>query len=116
LFVSDAVAETLPEPVRLRSTEAEEHREISEFQAELVQLGAVLNGDGAKDVYDNDKLIEGMTVAAGAEYCHDAFRRFTEECERCQERGMDGSHIPTVVQPAASFASKLCGCLPCFKA
>lgn len=104
----------------MRSTDAEEHREISEFQAELVQLGAVLNGDHGKDVYDNDKLVEGMTVAEAAEYCQDAFCRFTEECKRCQECGMDETYIPTV-QPVpapetASSVSKLCGCLPCFKA
>lgn len=118
--MSDDIAENLPEPVRLRSTEAEEHREISEFQAELVQLGAVLNGDHAKEVYEDDKLVKGMTVAVAAEYCQDAFCRFTEEGKRCQECGMDESHVPTVKPAApeepASTVSKLCGCLPCFKA
>ncbi|XP_062198066.1 non-specific phospholipase C4-like [Phragmites australis] len=113
--------EKLPEPVRLRSAEAEEHREISEFQAELVQLGAALNGDHATDAYETDKLIEGMTVAAAAEYCRAAFGRFQQECQRCQECGMDGSHIPTVKPApgsaqASSSASNLCGCFPCFKA
>ncbi|CAL4983730.1 unnamed protein product [Urochloa decumbens] len=113
--------EKLPEPVRLRSADAEEHRGISEFQAELVQLGAALNGDHATEAYETDKLIEGMTVAEAADYCHGAFERFREECRRCQESGMDGSHIPAV-QPAAAnkaaapSASKLCSCLPCFSA
>ncbi|KAL6654889.1 hypothetical protein ACP70R_008354 [Stipagrostis hirtigluma subsp. patula] len=110
--------EKLPEPVRLRSAEAEEHREISEFQTELVQLGAVLNGDHGTHAYENGKLAEGMTVAAAAEYCRDAFDRFLQECERCRECGMDGSHIPTVrpqADPAApSFLSQLCGIFSCF--
>ncbi|KAL6654002.1 hypothetical protein ACP70R_007467 [Stipagrostis hirtigluma subsp. patula] len=118
--------EKLPEPVRLRSAEAEaeEHRAISEFQAELVQLGAALNGDHATAAYESGELVEGMTVAAAAEYCRDAFGRFLQECERCRECGMDGSHIPAVQpatapsqpanQAALSFASKLCSYLPCF--
>ncbi|CAO2142210.1 unnamed protein product [Urochloa humidicola] len=110
--------ETLPEPVRLRSTEAEEHRVISDFQAELVQLGAVLNGDHATEAYRTDKLIEGMTVAEAAAYCQGAFERFREECRRCHEHGMDGSHVPTV-QPAVAVpaaANQLCSCFPCFNA
>ncbi|XP_006663021.2 non-specific phospholipase C4-like [Oryza brachyantha] len=122
----------LPEPVRLREAEAEEHREISEFQAELVQLGAALNGDHDKEGYDPEGLVQGMTVAAAAAYCGDAFDLFREECHRCRDSGMDGSHVP-MVQPAPAPApapvdppepaparpsalSKLCGCLPCFNA
>ncbi|KAG8090221.1 hypothetical protein GUJ93_ZPchr0011g28415 [Zizania palustris] len=121
---------TLPEPVRLRATEAEEEREISEFQAELVQLGAALNGDHYRDGYDPHVLVDGMSVAAAAEYCRDAFRRFLEESERCRDCGMDGSHVPMVQPPPSpttdippapapatrSAASKLCGCFPCFNA
>ncbi|PUZ45372.1 hypothetical protein GQ55_8G217500 [Panicum hallii var. hallii] len=109
--------EELPEPVRLRSAEAEEHRGISEFQAELVQLGAALNGDHATEAYETDKLVEGMTVAEAADYCQTAFARFREECQRCHDCGMDESHIPAV-QPAAPppSASKLCSCFPCFSA
>lgn len=117
-------AEKLPEPVRLREAEADEHREISEFQAELVQLSAALNGDHATEAFESDKLIDGMTVAQASEYCHSAFARFREECRRCKECGMDGSHVPTLQRPPASAAaatapsasSKLCGCLPCFNA
>uniref|UniRef100_A0ACD6A7I3 Uncharacterized protein n=1 Tax=Avena sativa TaxID=4498 RepID=A0ACD6A7I3_AVESA len=111
---------TLPQPVKLRSTEAAEHLQISEFQAELVQLGAALNGDHAKDVYPH-KMVEGMTVADAAKYCNDAFRAFQDECDRCNKCGMDGSHIPTL-PPAtpsppskkkSSFPSKLLACFAC---
>ncbi|OEL24710.1 Non-specific phospholipase C4 [Dichanthelium oligosanthes] len=111
--------ETLPEPVRLREAEAEENREISEFQAELVQLGAALKGDHATEAFQTDKLIEGMTVAKAADYCQDAFAKFREECQRCHNCGMDGCHVPTDDQPApapAPSASKLCCCFPCFTA
>ena len=115
------IAEELPEPVRLRSAEAEEHRGISEFQAELVQLGAALDGDPATEAYETDKLIDRMTVAEAADYCERAFARFREECQRCHDCGMDDSYIPEV-QPAAPPAapappaSKLCICFPCFRA
>ncbi|KAL6841630.1 hypothetical protein ACP4OV_028569 [Aristida adscensionis] len=108
--------ETLPEPVRLRSAEAAEHREISEFQAELVQLAAGLNGDAGTRAFENDKLIEGMTVAEAAEYCEGAFGRFRQECERCRECGMDGSHVPELQPPAPSLVSKLSDCFFCFNA
>jgi phospholipase C len=113
--------EQLPEPVRLRSAEeAEDHgREISEFQAELVELAAALKGDHATEAYDTGELVKGMTVAEAADYCHGAFAKFREECQRCHECGMDGCHVPTVqpVVPTTPSASKLmCSCLPCFNA
>ena len=119
--MGNGIAEELPEPVRLRSAEAEEHRGISEFQAELVQLGAALDGDHATEAYETDKLIDRMTVAEAADYCQRAFAKFREECRRCHDCGMDESYIPEV-QPAAPPAapappaSKLCICFPCFSA
>uniref|UniRef100_A0A6V7QYV2 Non-specific phospholipase C4 n=1 Tax=Ananas comosus var. bracteatus TaxID=296719 RepID=A0A6V7QYV2_ANACO len=114
---------TLPEAKKLRPTEAAETAPLSEFQAELVQLGAVLNGDHAKDIYP-DKLVEGMTVAEAAKYCNDAFKRFLEECENCRKNGADGSHIvvvkPTNDEPPpkkkTSFASKMFACFTCSRA
>ncbi|XP_062213055.1 non-specific phospholipase C4-like [Phragmites australis] len=108
---------TLPEPMKLRQTEAAEHAPLSEFQEELVQLAAVLNGDHTKDVYPH-KLVEGMTVAEAAKYCKDAFRVFLDECDRCKKCGEDGSHIPTVKPSSpgkkkSSFASKVLACLAC---
>ncbi|CAD6335133.1 unnamed protein product [Miscanthus lutarioriparius] len=112
---------TLPEPVKLRRTAAAEHAPLSEFQEELVQLAAVLNGDHTKDSYPH-KLVEGMTVAEAeaARYCVDAFKAFRDECEKCKKRGEDGSHIPTVKPSSSgkdksksSFVSKALACLPC---
>ena len=110
---------TLPEPVKLRHTAAAEHAPLSEFQEELVQLAAVLNGDHTKDSYPH-KLVEGMTVPEAAKYCVDAFRAFLDECDRCSKCGEDGSHIPTVKPSSAapgknksSFASKVLACLAC---
>lgn len=110
---------TLPEPVKMRPTEAAEHAPISDFQAELVQLGAALNGDHAEDVYPH-KLVEGMTVADAARYCNSAFKAFQDECERCKKRGKDGSHIPTMppspLPPSkkrSGFASKMLSCFAC---
>lgn len=105
---------TLPEPLKLRSTAAAEHAPLSEFQEELVQLAAVLNGDHTKDAYPS-KLVQGMTVAQAARYCNDAFKAFLDECDRCKKCGQDGCYIPTV-SPApdkkkTSFASKLMACL-----
>jgi phospholipase C len=93
--MSGSHAATLPEPVKMRPTEAAEHATISDFQAELVQLGAALNGDHVKDTYPH-KLVEGMTVADAARYCNSAFKAFQDECERCKKSGKDGSHIPTM--------------------
>lgn len=93
--------------MRLREAEAEaedQHREISEFQAELVQLGAALNGDHTTEAYGSGKLGEGMTVAEASEYCRGAFARFREECRRCHEGGMDESHVPTLQAPPTATA------------
>lgn len=111
--------ETLPEPPRLREAEldaGDQQRGISEFQAELVQLAAALRGDHETEAYETDKLVEGMTVAKASEYCRDAFARFREECQRCQDCGMDGCYVPTDQPPAPSTSNKLCGCFPCFNA
>ncbi|CAL4937148.1 unnamed protein product [Urochloa decumbens] len=106
---------TLPEPVKLLQRRTAEHAAaapLSEFQEELVQLAAALNGD-------HDKLVEGMTVPEAATYCVHAFRAFQDECDRCKKCGEDGSHIPTVKpKPAGksstrSFASKVLACLAC---
>ncbi|KAI3911203.1 hypothetical protein MKX01_003459 [Papaver californicum] len=46
---------TFPDPQNIRPREAEENVKLSEFQEELVQMAATLNGDCYKDVYP-DKL------------------------------------------------------------
>jgi phospholipase C len=109
---------TLPEAKKLRQSGAKEEVEISDFQKEMVQLAAVLNGDYTKDIYP-DKLVEGMTVAEAAQYVIDAYNVFREECEKCIKAGMDGSHIPILEkkkrddQPSKSRVWKIFACLGC---
>ncbi|KAJ4778496.1 Non-specific phospholipase C4 [Rhynchospora pubera] len=109
---------TLPEAKKLRETGAKEMSQISDFQKELVQLAAVLNGDHAKDIYP-DKLVDGMTVAKAAQYVNDAYKVFRKECDQCIKAGMDGSHIPIVEpkkpddKPGGSQVQKLLACFGC---
>ncbi|KAJ6804364.1 non-specific phospholipase C3-like [Iris pallida] len=107
---------TLPEPKKLRSTKAAEDRNLSDFQKELVQMAAVLNGDYARDVFP-DRLVEEMTVAQAASYVLEAFDTFKGACRKCQKNGEDGDHI-VVVNPSddnkkPSFANKVFGCFAC---
>lgn len=113
------IQEILPEPRKLRPTEAAETAKLSEFQTELVHLGAVLNGDHAKDIYPH-KLVENMTVADGAQYVQNALKTFLEECENCRNNGFDGTHVVVVnpardatVQDTRSLLQKMLSCLLC---
>ncbi|KAJ4785632.1 Non-specific phospholipase C4 [Rhynchospora pubera] len=108
--------ETLPNAKKLREIGANEEAKISDFQRELVQMAAALNGDCTKDIYP-DKLAEGMTVAEAAHYVNDAYKIFREECDRCIKAGMDGSYIPTMdpKEPANKPCPlPVCGMLACF--
>ncbi|ESQ50064.1 hypothetical protein EUTSA_v10001963mg [Eutrema salsugineum] len=69
--------ETLPEPVKIRMTEANENAKLSEFQQELVQLAAVLKGDDVLTTYPKE-IGKGMTVIQGKRYMEDAVKRFLE--------------------------------------
>lgn len=108
----------MPEAKKLRQTGAKEDAKISDFQKEMVQLAAVLNGDHAKDIYP-DKLMEGMTVAEAAQYVNNAYKVFRKECDRCIEAGMDESHVPIVLpkkpddQHSGSSAWEIFACLGC---
>ena len=112
---------TLPEPVRLRDFEANEERNLSDFQGELVQLAAVLRGDHTKDTYPH-KLVETMTVAQAATYCDEALKIFLEECEKARQTGADENAV-IVVQNTddnhnnkkniRSFLHELLSCLIC---
>ncbi|KAJ4805546.1 Non-specific phospholipase C4 [Rhynchospora pubera] len=108
--------ETLPNAKKLREIGANEEAKISDFQRELVQMAAALNGDCTKDIYPH-KLAEGMTVAEAAHYVNDAYKIFREECDRCIKAGMDGSYIPTMdpKEPANKPCPlPVCGMLACF--
>ncbi|GMN61540.1 hypothetical protein TIFTF001_030629 [Ficus carica] len=110
---------TLPEPVKLREGEAKEDAKLTDFQAELVQMAATLNGDHAKDIYPH-KLVEDLTVSEAVKYCEGAFKTFLDECDKAKQRGMDDSHIvvcgasePKRQKPPKSFAQKIFSCLIC---
>lgn len=118
---------TLPEPPRLREGGAKEDSKVSDFQAELVQMAATLNGDHAKDEYPH-KLVENLTVSEAVKYCDGAFKTFLDECKRAKESGMDPSQVvvcvatssttpppnpPSTHQAPKSFAQKIFSCLIC---
>ncbi|GJR73668.1 non-specific phospholipase C3-like protein [Tanacetum coccineum] len=103
---------TLPDPKKMRETEPDENEKLSEFQQELVQLGAVLNGDSKKDTFPH-KLVENMTVTEGASYVESAFKKFCDDCDQAKRDGKDGSHIvcleeatPSTRKSSKSFSQK----------
>ncbi|KAL3537185.1 hypothetical protein ACH5RR_000551 [Cinchona calisaya] len=116
--------ETLPEPVKLRETEAREDAKLTDFQKELVQMSAVLGGDHKKDIYPH-KLVEEMTVNTAVDYVHKSFKKFLDECERLRQSGVDDSTIcslpadyeedntPTKPAKSPSFVSKFFSCIAC---
>ncbi|KAJ8633846.1 hypothetical protein MRB53_027182 [Persea americana] len=113
---------TLSDPKKLRKSEAEEEKKLSEFQEELVLMAAVLNGDHRKDIYP-EKLVENLTVGDAVKYVDDAFKTFLEACENRRKNGADESEIVVVTSSPAlspptkkkkkSFARKMFACLVC---
>ncbi|RVW67508.1 Non-specific phospholipase C3 [Vitis vinifera] len=108
---------TLPEPVKLRETEAKDEAELSEFQQELVQMAAALKGDHRKDIYPH-KLVQDMNVSDATKYVNNAFNQFLDECQKAKTSGThDSSDIvlcpqtPPKRTSSKSFAHKLFSCL-----
>ncbi|KAL5549644.1 hypothetical protein UlMin_004875 [Ulmus minor] len=112
--------ETLAEPIKLREAEAKEEAKLNDFQAELVQMAATLNGDHTKEIYPH-KLVENLTVLEAVKYCQSAFNKFLDECEKAKQSGTEESEIviclptssPKRDQSSRSFAQKLFSCLVC---
>ncbi|KAJ1427859.1 Phosphoesterase [Sesbania bispinosa] len=107
----------LPDPIKLRETAANEEAKLSEFQEELVQLAATLNGDHRKSTYPN-KLTENISVSEAVKYCENAFRTFLNECEKARQSGVDTSEIvhcarPHMAPQSKTFFHKLLSCLTC---
>ncbi|KAK4593659.1 hypothetical protein RGQ29_017672 [Quercus rubra] len=105
---------TLGEPVKLRDAGPPDQAKLSEFQEELVQLAAVLNGDHRKETYP-DKLVENMTVVEAAKYVKDAFKTFLDECDKARASGVSEDEIVVCATKTSSksIASKLFSCLIC---
>ncbi|KAK4344844.1 hypothetical protein RND71_035020 [Anisodus tanguticus] len=74
---------TLAEPIRLREAEA---KEDAKYQAEMVQMSAVLRGDHMKNSYPH-KLVEDMNVAKASDYVHNVFKKFLDEGEKAIQSG-----------------------------
>uniref|UniRef100_A0A251S1T4 Putative non-specific phospholipase C3 n=1 Tax=Helianthus annuus TaxID=4232 RepID=A0A251S1T4_HELAN len=109
---------SLPEPEKMRHSDANEEANITDFQEELVQLGAVLKGDYKESDYP-DKLVENMKVNEAAKYCQVAFKKFCDDCEKAKSEGKDESYIvcdgevSSGRKTSKTFADKLFSCLVC---
>ncbi|GAB2233923.1 hypothetical protein Droror1_Dr00003153 [Drosera rotundifolia] len=117
---------TLSEPVKLRERGAIEEQPLSDFQKELVQMAACLNGDHRKETYP-EKLVENMNVADAVEYVGKAFKLFIDEGEKARKAGADGETVIVVeelvakvegatekkMEKSKSFAQKFFSCLAC---
>ncbi|KAK8586492.1 hypothetical protein V6N13_010083 [Hibiscus sabdariffa] len=94
--------ETLPDAVPLRTTEAKEDAGLSEFQSEIVQLAAVLNGDHFLSSFPNE-MSKNMTVKEAHEYTRGAVSRFIRASKEAVKLGADES---TIVDMRSSLTTK----------
>ncbi|XP_073039943.1 non-specific phospholipase C6-like [Primulina eburnea] len=94
--------EVLPDVVPLRRTETNEHRTLSEFQSELVQLAAVLNGDHFLSSIHGE-TVKKITVKAAHEYAKGAISRFLEASKGAIKLGADKS---TIVNMRSSLTTR----------
>ncbi|XP_038984341.1 non-specific phospholipase C6-like [Phoenix dactylifera] len=79
--------EVLPDVPPLRTTRAKEERPLSEFQREIVQLAAVLCGDG------HSISLSNMTVKKADGYAKNAVSRFFQASREALYSGADESEI-----------------------
>ncbi|PSR89451.1 Non-specific phospholipase [Actinidia chinensis var. chinensis] len=84
--------EVLPDVAPLRRTELDENRKLSEFQGELVQLAAVLNGDQFLSSFP-DEMSKKMNVKEAHEYVRGAVSRFIRASKEAINLGADESAI-----------------------
>ncbi|OIV93136.1 hypothetical protein TanjilG_20798 [Lupinus angustifolius] len=97
--------EQLPNPVKMRMSEANEDRSLSEFQQEMVQLAAVLKGDDIFTTYPNT-IGKQMTVKQGRDYMHVAVKRFLEAGRLAKKMGVDEEQIVQMKPSLTSRSSK----------
>ncbi|XP_010056549.2 non-specific phospholipase C3 [Eucalyptus grandis] len=108
---------TLPDPAKLRESGPKEAAQLNDFQEQLVQLAATMNGDHKKDIYPH-KLVENMTVVEAAKYVESAFEMFCRECEGASENGSNDAGVDSQAEestrPASgSFFQRLFSCVIC---
>lgn len=84
--------EVLPDVTPLRRSEANENRGLSEFQSEIVQLAAVLNGDHFLSRFP-DEMSKKMSVKEAHEYTIGAVSRFIRASKEAILLGADESAI-----------------------
>lgn len=88
----ECFAEVLPDVTPLRNTEANEIRGLSEFQGEVVQLAAVLNGDHYLSSFP-DETGKKMSVKEAHDYVKGAVSRFIRASKQALKLGADESAI-----------------------
>ena len=99
----------------MRDTDANETAKLSDFQEELVQAAAALNGDQLKDIYPF-KLVENMTVSTGLKYVEDAFKKFYDDGKKTKEiNGAEDSVSADAATRATTktFMQQVFSCLVC---
>lgn len=95
----------LPTPVKIRKSEADENRPMSEFQQELMHLAAVLKGDNMLSSYP-ESIAKGQTVKQGKEYMEEAVKRFFEAARLAKKLGVDDEQIVKMRPSLTSRPSK----------
>ena len=86
------VTEVLPDVAPLRNAEVDENKTLSEFQSEVVQLAAVLNGDHFLSSFP-DETSKRMNVKEAHEYVRGAVSRFIRATKQAIKLGADESAI-----------------------
>ncbi|EHA8591043.1 non-specific phospholipase C6 [Cocos nucifera] len=84
--------EVLPDVTPLRQAKAKEDSWLSEFQGELVELAAVLNGDYFLSSFGHE-MSRKMTVKEASAYVNQAVSRFLQASKQAIRLGADESAI-----------------------
>lgn len=92
----------LPEVTPLRRTETDEKKGLSEFQSEVVQLAAVLNGDHFLSSIPDD-VGKKMNVKQAHDYVRGAVSRFLRASREAIKLG---AHKSTIVDMRSSLTTR----------
>ncbi|XP_047330490.1 non-specific phospholipase C6 [Impatiens glandulifera] len=95
--------ETLAEVVPLRRTEPDEKRGLSEFQSEVVELAAVLNGDHFLSSFSQETEKMKMSVKEADEYTRGAVSRFIRASKEAIKMG---AHDSAIVDMRSSLTTR----------
>ncbi|XP_043705032.1 non-specific phospholipase C6 [Telopea speciosissima] len=94
--------EVLPDVASLRNTEAKEDGGLSEFQGEVVQLAAVLNGDHFLSSFP-DEMSKRMSVKEAHGYVKGAVSRFIRASKEAIKLG---AHESAIVDMRSSLTTR----------